>query len=72
MRLSVFLIAVIAGQSAHADPGHLIGVAGGHDHWLAAGAIGAAIAAGIWGALKGKREKDEAEPEPEPEEAQEA
>ena len=71
MKTPVFLIAVFAGQSAQADPGHLIGVAG-HDHLLAAGAIGAAIAAGIWGALKGKRDDPEAEPEPEAEELQEA
>ncbi len=71
MRFSVFLIATFTAQSAAADPGHLIGVAG-HNHWLAAGAIGVAIAAGIWGALKGKREEDEAEPELDPEDAQEA
>jgi len=49
--LAVFL-SLWAG-AAFAHPGHLIEVAG-HDHVLAGVAIGAAIAAGLWGALKGK------------------
>lgn len=73
MKFSIFVVLTLSAGLAHADPGHLIGVAG-HDHWLAAGAIGAAIAAGIWGAVKGKRDdnQEEAEAEPETETPQEA
>lgn len=73
MKYSVFGIVILSAQRAVADPGHLISAAG-HDHWLAAGAIAAAIAAGIWGGLKGKRdgepaqEADDAEPD-QPQEA---
>ncbi|MFQ6547188.1 DUF6732 family protein [Aestuariibius sp. 2305UL40-4] len=50
-------------------PAHLghIGEVAGHDHWVAGAAIGAAIAAVIWGALKGRKE-----PEPEEAETEEA
>ena len=47
MRISVILMAVFWGGSASADPGHLIGLGGGHDHLIALGAIGAAIAEAI-------------------------
>lgn len=69
MRFSAVLVVVFWAGSVSADPGHLIGVAG-HDHLIALGAIGAAIAAGIWGALKGARDDDEADDEAaEPQEA---
>ncbi|MGB1264390.1 MAG: DUF6732 family protein [Nereida ignava] len=45
---------------ANAHVGHWADVAG-HDHWVAAGALGAAAAAALWGWRKGK--KDEAEVE---------
>ena len=64
------IIAIFAAGPAAAHPGHLAGLAG-HDHWIAGIAIGAAIAAGLWGALKGKPEED-AEAEGEEPEAQEA
>ncbi len=68
MRISVILAAVLAAGSAQADPGHLVDVAG-HGHWIALGAMGAAIAAGIWGALKGEREDEADEADDEPQEA---
>ena len=58
MRLTVFpivLASALAGSGAvEANPGHLAEVAG-HDHWLGAAAIGAAIALGLWAALKGRK-----------------
>lgn len=42
-----------------AHPGHWADVAG-HDHWIAGAAIGLAGLAAIWGALKGKKEKEAA------------
>ena len=44
---------LLTAQSAAADPSHLTGLSG-HDHWIAGAAIGAAVLAGLWGALKGK------------------
>jgi len=54
----LFLFPLAGPASAH--PGHLAGLAG-HDHWVAGAAIGVAIAVGLWGALKGRRQ-DEAPP----------
>lgn len=51
MRL-VPLILIPAPAFAH--PGH-IAEAAGHDHWVLGAAIGAAVAAGIWGALRGRK-----------------
>ena len=44
--------------SAHT--GHLAEVAG-HGHWLGAAAIGAAIAIGLWAAVKGPRDAQASE-----------
>jgi hydrogenase/urease accessory protein HupE len=51
--VTLFMLGVAAAP-AQAHPGHLAGLAG-HDHWVAGAAIGAAIAVGVWGALKGRR-----------------
>lgn len=51
---------------AMAHVGHL-GDLAGHDHWVAGAALGAALAIGIYGALKGRRKADKAD-EAEPEE----
>lgn len=63
------LVPLLAPVAAAAHPGHLAEVAG-HGHWLGAAAIGAAIAIGLWQALK-DRDRDapeeEAEEAPEPE-----
>ena len=56
------LLTLVAAQPAFAHPGHLVDAAG-HDHWVAGVAIGAAIAMGIRGALKGKRKDGEAKDE---------
>ncbi|MEM9393681.1 MAG: DUF6732 family protein [Pseudomonadota bacterium] len=52
--LALFLL--WCGAPARAHPGHLETLAG-HDHWIAGAAIGLSIALGIWGALKGKKER---------------
>lgn len=67
MKHTITFFAIFWAQGAFAHPGHLIEAAG-HDHWLAGVAIGAAIAAGIWGALKGQRDEEE----PKDDEPQEA
>ena len=63
--LTLMLVLIATGAAAH--PGHWADVAG-HDHWVAGAAIGLAGLAALWGALKGKKAKEEAEPEEELEE----
>lgn len=48
---------LVAADAAHAHPGHLVDAAG-HNHWVAGAAIGAAIAVGVWGMLKGRHRSD--------------
>ena len=57
MRLSVFLTGMFMASGAQAHVGHF-GDLAGHDHWVAAGAIGAAIALAGWNILKGKKDKE--------------
>lgn len=73
MRILAVLFLLISTGTASADPGHLA-EALGHNHWIGAIAIGAAVAVGVWGALKGKErgngsdapaEGHETEPQPE-------
>lgn len=72
MRFSIFLASLFAASSAQAHVGHF-GDLAGHDHWVAAGAIGAAIALAGWNILKGKKDKEaEADAEAAEEELQEA
>lgn len=59
MRYTLTLILIVSAGMAQAHPGHLAGVAG-HDHWVAGAAIGLAILAGIYGALKGRKETTDA------------
>lgn len=59
MRGFLTVLLICAGSSAMAHPGHWADVAG-HDHWIAGAAIGLAGLAAIWGALKGKKEKEAA------------
>ena len=69
MRIFIFPATILMASAAQAHPGHLIEAAG-HDHWLGAAAIGAAIAIGLWKAAKDRRdqavneEAEEAETEP--------
>ena len=51
--ISTLWLSLFAAPAA-AHPGHLAELAG-HNHWVAGAAIGAAIALGLWGALKGKK-----------------
>jgi len=67
LRTALLLIAFSAAP-ALAHPGHLDTLAG-HDHWVAGAAIGLAIALGLWGALKGKKDP-QAEAEENTEETQ--
>ena len=61
MRITAFLIGLFGSASvAQADVGH-IGELLGHDHWVAASAIGIAIAVGLLGALKGRKAQEAAE-----------
>jgi hypothetical protein len=55
---------------ALAHLGH-VGAVAGHDHWVAGAAIGAAVALGVWGCMKGRKEADEAEAEAEAAETEE-
>ncbi|MCF6444912.1 DUF6732 family protein [Nereida sp. MMG025] len=67
MRLALALL-LLSTTAASAHPGHW-GELAGHDHWIAAGALGAAAAAALWGWLKGKKDDEEAtEDDPELEE----
>jgi len=71
IRPIIIAAAALAPAAASAHPGHLAEVAG-HGHWLGAAAIGAAIAIGLWQALKErprKAEDDEADASEEPQEA---
>ncbi len=69
MRYMLTVLFILTGGAAAADPGHLIEIAG-HDHWVGGAAIGLAILAGIWGALKGGDDaQEEAEEELEEETA---
>lgn len=58
MRGLLTLSLIFAGSAAVAHPGHWADLAG-HDHWVAGAAIGLAGLAAIWGALKGKKAKEE-------------
>lgn len=58
MRLAILFALGTMAQAAHADPGH-VAEAGGHDHWLAVGAFGAAIAIVVLAALRGRNRKDD-------------
>lgn len=65
MRGLLTISLMLAATAGHAHPGHWADVAG-HDHWVAGAAIGLAGLAALWGALKGKKAKEDA-----PEEAEE-
>ncbi len=67
MRFILSMMFVFAGSAAMAHPGHW-GELAGHDHWVAGAAIGLAGLTALWGALKGKKAKEEASEKEEPEE----
>lgn len=72
MRFGLIVVCLLSGGAAWAHPGHLAEVAG-HGHWIAAGALAAAIALGLLAAKGRKKKAPEAEteetPEDEPQEA---
>ena len=57
LKFTLFLACMFGASTARAHVGHL-GDLAGHDHWVAAGAIGAAIALAGWNILKGKKDKE--------------
>lgn len=65
--LSLPLIAIASG--AWADIGH-IGEVAGHDHWIAAGALGLALGLALWAALKGRKDQNTEAAEEEAEDAE--
>ena len=73
MKYAMIILCLMTGTAAKAHPGHMAEVAG-HGHWLAAAALGAAIAIGLWAGLKGRTQaaKAQAEDETADEELQEA
>lgn len=63
MRFLLPLLLVLPGP-ALAHLGH-VGAVAGHDHWVAGAAIGAAVAVGVWGWMKSRKDAEEAEAEAE-------
>ena len=68
MTRCLLFIACLLPAPAWAHLGHVEAMAG-HDHWIIAAAIAAALAAGAVGALKGSQEQGREGEEPEPQEA---
>ena len=68
MTQCLLFIACLLPAPAWAHLGHLEAMAG-HDHWIIAAAIAAALAAGAVGALRGSKEQGSEGEEPEPQEA---
>ena len=68
MTRCLLFIACLLPAPAWAHLGHLEAMAG-HDHWIIAAAIAAALAAVAVGALKGSQEQGSEGEEPEPQEA---
>ena len=69
MRFFLSFIFAATASAASAHIGHF-GDMAGHDHWVAAGALGLAGLVAVWGALKGKKAEPEAE-DPKPDEPDE-
>ncbi|WP_347822081.1 DUF6732 family protein [uncultured Planktomarina sp.] len=67
-RCPLFLACLLPAP-AWAHLGHVEAIAGGHDHWVIAAAIAAALATGAVAALKGAEAQDSEGEEPEPQEA---
>ena len=69
MTRCLLFLACLPPAPAWAHFGHVDAMAGGHDHWVIAAALAAALAAGAVAALKGSEEQDSEGEEPEPQEA---
>ena len=68
MTRCLLFLACILPAPAWAHWGHVEAMAG-HDHWIIAAALAAALAAGAVAALKGSEAQDSEGEEPEPQEA---
>ena len=68
MTRCLFFLACILPAPAWAHWGHVEAMAG-HDHWIIAAALAAALAAGAVAALKGSETQDREGEEPEAQEA---
>ena len=68
MTRCLLFIACLLPAPAWAHLGHVEAMAG-HDHWIIAAAIAAALAAGVVSALKGSQEQGSEGEKPEPQEA---
>ena len=68
MTRCLLFVACLLPAPAWAHLGHVEAMAG-HDHWIIAAAIAAALAAVAVGALKGSQEQGSEGEEPEPQEA---
>jgi hypothetical protein len=55
MRAVLTLTLIAIASSASANIGH-VGEVAGHDHWIAAGALGLALGLTLWAALKGRKD----------------
>ena len=62
MRFILALTLILSGNAALAHVGHVAEVAG-HDHWVAGAVIGIAVVAGLYGALKGRKDPEQTESE---------
>mgnify|MGYP000229123775 FL=1 len=69
MTRCLLFLAFLLPAPAWAHFGHVEAMAGGHDHWVIAAALAAALAAGAVAALKGSEAQDSEGEEPEPQEA---
>ncbi|MAB87726.1 MAG: hypothetical protein CML51_10660 [Rhodobacteraceae bacterium] len=69
MTRCLLFLACFLPAPAWAHFGHAEAMAGGHDHWVIAAALAAALAAGAVAALKGSEEQDSEGEEPELQEA---
>ena len=69
MTRCLLFLACFLPAPAWAHFGHAEAMAGGHDHWVIAAALAAALAAGAVAALKGSEEQDIEGEEPELQEA---
>ena len=69
MTRCLLFLACLLPAPAWAHFGHVEAMAGGHDHWVIAAALAAALAAGAVAALKGSEEQDSEGEEPETQEA---
>ena len=69
MTRCLLFLACLLRAPAWAHFGHVEAMAGGHDYWVIAAALAAALAAGAVAALKGSEAQDSEGEEPEPQEA---